>query len=159
MLSALGVVFLYLGAIVDVLDISMSVIASVCCIFAVIEYGGAYPWLVYAVTGVISIVILPRKEAALMYILFFGFYPILKLKLERKKKLLSWVIKESVFNVALALMLLISKLFLTAGSAEPVAIYIAFVVLAEITFPIYDLALTRMIAVYMRKIRPKFKIR
>ena len=159
MLSALGVVFLYLGSLIDVLDISMAVIASVCCIFAVIEFGGAFPWLIYAVTGVLSLLLLPRKEAAVMYLLFFGFYPILKEKLEKKKKLTSWMLKELIFNVALAVMLLLSKLLLTADTAEPWFMYLLFVAIAEITFPIYDLALTRIISLYIYKIRSKFRLK
>ncbi|MBQ3000089.1 MAG: hypothetical protein IJD64_06490, partial [Clostridia bacterium] len=60
MLSALGVVMLGIGSIISVMDISMAVIASLFCIFAVIEYGGAAPWLVFFVTGVLSL-LLPQK--------------------------------------------------------------------------------------------------
>ena len=38
MLVALGVIFLCLGALIEVLDISMAVIASIFAIFAVIDY-------------------------------------------------------------------------------------------------------------------------
>ncbi|MBQ8850692.1 MAG: hypothetical protein IJ011_10205 [Clostridia bacterium] len=158
-LSALGVVLLYVGALISVLDISMAVIASICCIFAVIEYGGYYPWLIYAVTGVLSLLVLPQKEAAVMYILFFGFYPIIKEKLEKKKKLLSWILKEVIFNVALCVMLVLSHFLLAADASEPAILYVVFVILAEIAFPLYDLALTRMISLYIYKIRSKFKIK
>lgn len=157
MLSAVGVVLLYFGAILQVMDISMAVIASVLCVFAVIEYGGYYPWLIYAVTGVIAIIILPQKEAAAVYILFFGFYPIIKEKLEKKKRIVSWVLKEVIFNISLAIMLAMSALLMTADAAEPLFIYIILAVLAEIVFPIYDIALTRVITLYIRKLRPKFK--
>ena len=80
MLSALGVVVLGIGSVLSVMDISMAVIASLFCIFAVIEYGGAAPWLVFLVTGVLSL-LLPQKAPAAMYLLFFGYYPILKDKI------------------------------------------------------------------------------
>ena len=159
LMSALGVVFLYFGSLVEVMSISMAVIASVCVILAVTEFGGAYPWLIYAVTSTASILVLPRKEAAIAYILFFGFYPILKGRLEKKNKLLSWIFKELIFNCALAIDLLLSSLLLTAGNAEPLPIFIAYIVLAEIAFPLYDLALQRVVLMYMRKIRPKFKLK
>ena len=85
LLAALGVVLLYLGSLVEVLDVSMAVIVSLFCIFAVIEYGGSAPWLIYAVTGVLSLILLPIKTPALLYLLFFGYYPILKEKLEKRK--------------------------------------------------------------------------
>ena len=83
MLSALGVVVLYLGSIIEVIDISMAVIASVFAIFAVIEYGAGAAWSIYAITGILSAVLLPNKFPALMYILFFGFYQIVKEKIEK----------------------------------------------------------------------------
>ena len=159
LLAALGVVVLYIGSVIQVMDISMAVIASVFCVFAVIEYGGSYPWLIYAVTGVLSLVLSDYKEAAAMYILFFGFYPIIKEKLEKKKKFVSWILKEVIFNVALAVMLAASKLLLTAGASEPWYFYVAFVALAEVAFPLYDVALTRMISLYIFKLRSKFKIK
>ena len=73
-LSALGVVLIYFGSLIEVLDMSAAVLASVGCIFAAIEFGGAYPWLIYAVTGVLSLILVPNPISALMYILFFGFY-------------------------------------------------------------------------------------
>ena len=159
MLAALGVVFLYIGSIVQVMDITMAVVASLCCAFAVIEYGGSYPWLIYAVTSVASLIVLPQKEAAVIYILFFGFYPILKKTLEKRRKLTAWILKELIFNVSLAVMLILSSLLLTADSAEPLPVFLLFVIIAEITFPIYDIALTRLITIYVYRLRKKFKIK
>ena len=159
MLSALGVVFLYIGSVIQVMDITMAVVASICCVLAVIEFGGSYPWLVYAVTGVASLIILPQKEAAVIYILFFGFYPILKQKLEKKRRLTAWILKELIFNVSLAVMLILSSLLLTADGTEPLPVFLSFVAIAEVTFPIYDIALTRLITVYVYRIRKKIKIK
>lgn len=160
LLAALGVVAISVGSFIQVMDISMAVIASVFGIFAVIEYGGSYPWLIYAVTGVIALVVSPySKEAAAMYVLFFGYYPIIKEKLEKKRRLVSWILKEVIFNIALAIMLVASKLLLTAYASEPWYMYAAFAFLAEIAFPLYDIALTRVISLYIRKIRPKFRLK
>jgi hypothetical protein len=46
MLSALGVVLLYIGSLVEALDLSAAVLASLACIIAVIEYGKGAPWAV-----------------------------------------------------------------------------------------------------------------
>ena len=158
-LSALGVVTLYLGSFISVLDMSMAVIASVFTVIAVIEYGKGAPWLVYAVTGILSLVLLPEKSPALLYICFMGFYPIIKEKLESKRKIVSWVFKEVIFNVTLAVMLLLSNLVFSPTAEEPWYWMLIFVILAEIVFPIYDLALTRVISFYIYKLRPRFKFR
>ena len=158
-LSALGVVVIYLGRLLSVMDISMAVIASLFCAIAVIEYGKAAPWLVYAVTGALSLILLPDNTAAWIYTLFFGFYPIIKSKFEKLKKPLAWFLKELIFNVSLAVMLIAEKLLLTADTEEPLILYIIFIILAEVVFPLYDLVLTRLTVLYIRRIQPKFKFK
>ena len=115
MLSALGVILLYIGSIIDVLDISMAVLASLACIIAVIEYGKSAPWAIYGVTTVLSLILLPNKTPAVFYAVFFGFYPILKEKLERKPKLVCWMLKELVFNVCLAIIITLYMLLFFQG--------------------------------------------
>ncbi len=159
MLTALGVVLLYLGSMIELVDIALAVLASLLCVFAVIEYGGSAPWLVFAVTGILSLILLPQKTPAVMYLLFFGYYPILKEKLERRSRVVSWVLKELVFNASLALMLLLSHTTMVAPGAEPLLLYAAFVLLAEVVFPIYDIALTRLISLYLYRLRRRFRIK
>ena len=156
-LSALSVVLLYVGSVTQVLDMTMAVLASLCTVVAVIEYGGMTPWLVYAVGGILALIIVPYPETAFMYILFFGFYPILKEKLEKKKRWISWLLKEVIFNISLCVMALLSKFLFVAEDAEPVIVTVLFFILAEIAFPLYDIALTRLITIYIFKIRPKLK--
>ncbi|MBQ9783578.1 MAG: hypothetical protein IJW44_03565 [Clostridia bacterium] len=158
LLAALGVVLLYLGSMIEVLDISMAVIVSLFCIFAVIEYGGSAPWLIYTVTAVLSLLLLPNKTPAVLYLLFFGYYPILKEKLERKSRPVSWILKELIFHAALVVMLVLYHITLTAENASPWFFYAAFILLAEIAFPLYDIALTRLISLYLFKLRKLFRI-
>ena len=158
-LSALGVVFLYVGALIEVLDISAAVLASVGCILAVIEFGGVYPYLVYALTGTLSLIFVPRPEATFMYLLFFGFYPILKLKLERKNKLVSWILKEIIFNISLVAIIFCYKRVFISEVSEPPLIVVATILLCEVTFPVYDLALTKIKLFYVKKIRPKINFK
>ncbi|MBO5884146.1 MAG: hypothetical protein J6Q78_07045 [Clostridia bacterium] len=158
MLSALGVVLLYMGALIEVIDISMAVIASLLCVFAVIEYGGSAPWLVFAVTGVLSLLLSPRTPS-MMYVVFFGYYPILKEKLEAKGKKISWIFKEVIFNVALVIMLVLLKTLFMTTADIPIELVVIAVVLAELVFVLYDFALTRLISLYIFKIRSRLKIK
>ncbi len=158
MLSALGVVILGIGSVISVMDISMAVIASLFCVFAVIEYGGAAPWLVFLVTGVLSL-LLPQKAPAAMYLLFFGYYPILKEKLEKRPKAVAWILKEAVFQVALVAMLLLYHFLFMASGTTPWTMYVLLALIAEIVFPIYDIALTRLITLYLFRLRKRFRIK
>ena len=71
----------------------------------------------------------------------------------------AWIAKEIVFNGALFVMLMLSRFFLLGAETEPLGIFVVFVVLAEITFPVYDLALTRLISFYVFRLRNRFRIK
>ena len=115
MLCALGVILLMLGAFIEVIDLSVAVIASFLCIYAVIEIGGAYPWLIWIVTSLISLLFLPLKTPAIFYALFAGYYPMVKEKLEKRfSPTIAIPLKLAVFHVSLALMYGALRLFLPA---------------------------------------------
>ena len=158
MLVALGVVLLWIGSVLEVAEISMAVVASLLCIIAVIEYGGAWPWLVFAATSVLSLVLLPNKGVALTYALFFGYYPILKERLERLPRVWQWVLKELIFNAAMAVILVMWRilLFPTAGKM-PLMMIAMLVAVFELVFLLYDIALTRLISLYLFRLRKRFR--
>jgi hypothetical protein len=159
MLCALSVVVLYLGAVMEVVDISVAVIASLLAVIVVIEYGGVWPWVVYGVTSLLALLLLPNKTPALMYVLFFGFYPIVKEKIESmRQRVTQWVVKEAVFNVALAVMIWLSLLFFTED-AMMWELVVIFAVLANVAFVLYDVAMTRLISLYIYKLRSRFRIK
>ena len=169
-LSALGVAIIALGFVVEVLDLSAAAIASFICVFAVIEIGGIYPWLIFAVTGALSVILLPTNLGAWCYVLFFGYFPILKEKIERLKKPFAWVIKMAIGNVAFAILLfgvgtltygtglsfteLVNKVFETDFGT---GMAIAMVAMVEALFVLYDIALTRLITFYFKRLRHRFK--
>lgn len=155
-LAALGVICLALGSLVQVLDLSMAVIASLFVVFAVIELGDKYAWLVYAVTAILSVLLIPAKTAPLVYLCFAGFYPIIKAKLEgRMARVLSWILKIVLFNAMLALaVFLLLKVFLIS---VPSPHYYWFLLLLTPVFLLYDVALTRLVTFYLFKIRDRFR--
>ena len=156
-LSAIGVVLLSIGPLIDVLDASLAVLASILCIVAVIEYGKAAPWLVFSVTAVLSLVLMPQNSAAIMYLLFFGYYPILKEKLEKLSRVLSWVLKELIFNAAMAVCIVVIKLLFLPTAEVSALTYVILVLICEAVFVLYDIALTRLITFYIYRLRPRFK--
>ena len=160
MLVALGVIFLGIGALIEVLDIYMAVIASICVIIPMIEYGKGTPWMVYGAISVLSLLLLPNKFPAALFALFAGFYPILKEKFEKLNKVICWILKEAVFNVSLAAMAIATYFLTTTGDntlfTSPLFIAVA-VVAAELVFVLYDVALTRLISFYIIKLRHRFK--
>lgn len=156
LMSALGVIILYLGALIEVLDLSMAVVASLFVIVAVIELGGIYPWLVYAVTAALSLLLLPNKFGGAVYFAFAGFYPIIKEKLERVPGVICLVLKFIVFNLCLLAMYGVARLISVTLQLE-YALWVIAVTL-NLLFVLYDIALTRLIGAYVHVWRRRFKI-
>ena len=110
MLSALGVVVLAIGSVFQTLDLTTAALAAFFCIYAVIEIGGAYPWMVWGVTSFLGLLLLPQKSPAVFF-LFIGCYPILKEKLERLSKALCLALKLAIFHAMAGLFLLTMRIF------------------------------------------------
>lgn len=164
---ALGIILLYIGSLIEVLNISMAAIASLICIIAVIEYGGLYPLMIFGATAILSMLLLPEKFTPTIYALLIGYYPILKELIERlgkngrlSKKIalpLQYLIKLLFFNAALAAVVLVAVYILILPESAEWLQIVTFC-LANLTFLVYDLALTRMISTYVFRVRSRFKL-
>jgi len=157
-LSALGVLLLALGAFVEVLDLSMAALASLLVVLAVIELGGKYPYLIYAVTAVLGLLLLPNKTPAVLYTLFAGFYPIVKAGLERKlSRVLAWVLKLVIFNACLALAAFVAVKLVLPDAALILSYWWLLPIVGTPIFVIYDIALTRLISTYIQRWRTRLR--
>ncbi|MCI8332806.1 MAG: hypothetical protein HFE78_08285 [Clostridiales bacterium] len=158
MLSALGCTLLLVGSFSDLFDLTFACSVSFIVVFTVIELKRPYPLLVYFVTGTISIFILPVKFAALVYLLFSGIYPIIKGALETRlhNMFLLWFVKLLYFNAVLTAIIVIAKYILlpTEQDLMPVFLY----VMGNLTFVLFDYALTKLISLYLFKLRAKLRI-
>ena len=160
MLIALGVLFLWLGSLLDVLDLSTAALAAILVVYAVLELGGLYPFALWLGTSFLGLLLLPQKSPALAYALFAGYYPALKATLEKHlSRLLAWVLKFSAFALSVGAFLLLLKLFFP-GSLSEYAVYSwmppVLAALALLCFVVYDIALTRLILVYYAKLQKHF---
>lgn len=161
-LSALGVLVLFLGSLIDVLDLSAAMIASILCIAVIFEAGRFWPWLTYAVTALLAILLLPNKIPAVIYIMT-GYYPMVKRLVERLPKLVAWVLKLAVFNALLTLFLLICSSFfpnadimLFPSLGREYNILIGYAV-GNFIFVLYDIALKRLIGYYFFVLRDRLR--
>ena len=155
-LAGLGVAVMYLGSFIEILDLTVAVVASLFCIVAVIEIGSKWAWGIYAATSLLSVLLLPNKFPVAVYLFFAGFYPIIKEKLEGKIKprVLSYVLKLIIFNLAFAAIAAVS-IFVLRLPMEGDWLLPALFALGNLTFVVYDLALTRLITMYIVTIRPR----
>ena len=158
LLAALGTALLALGALVDVLDLSMAAIASLTVVFAVIELRGPYPYLVYAVTALLALLLLPAKTPGVIYALFAGYYPVVKAVFERHfPRPVAWLFKILLFNAALALsVFLVVRFFMAPGTVERWHYWL--LLIGTPVFILYDYTLTKLITVYLLRWRGRLRL-
>lgn len=156
MLVSLGTVLLYIGAVTDVLDLSLCAAASLIVVFALIEFGKAYAYTICAATAILSFLILPSKFASLMY-LFASLYTIFKLYFEKPRRVISWLLKLLYFNAVMILCLLAAK-YIFMLPDDGLAADIVLLLLGNAAFVLYDIAVSRLAVVYVFKLRKRFKL-
>ena len=156
-LSALGVVMLYLGAILDILSLTAVAMASLIIYFAYLELRGCYPWMIYAVTGLLALLLIPDKISALCYLLYGGIYPILKAHFERLHPLFAWILKFSAFNTALSILIAISVYVLHLPD-DSLGFTLPAYLLANAAFLLYDIAVSKLLLLYMVRLRKRLRI-
>lgn len=85
-LSGLAVILMFLTGIFPFAEYALPAMAGALLIIMVIEYGYRYALLCFFAVAVLSLLVGPNKEAAVLFAGFFGYYPILKGVLERIKR-------------------------------------------------------------------------
>ncbi len=130
-------------------------IAGALTVIIFIEVGAKWSLAVYLITSILCL-IFAEPEAKLMYILVFGYYPILKVYLERiKNKALQFIIKFAVFNISIASVYLLFAGLAGIDMAEftEYGTYglIGLILLANFAFWLYDKVLVRLTNIYLFK--------
>lgn len=158
---ALSLAMMFMTGIFPFAEYALPAIAGTFLVALVIELGYRTSVIAYIAISLLSALIVPNKEAVVMFIVFLGYYPILKGRLEQiKKRSLEWVMKLLLFNIAIvfAYYLVIQVLGMTEVLEEFNFMKYGLGViwaLGNSTFVIYDIALTRVISMFIQRIRPK----
>lgn len=152
-LTALCVLFLFLGSLLHSVQISMVAVAGLLPAVAVIHCGYGWAAGVYVASGLLALLILPDKACAVWYLAVLGHYGILKSLFEKtKSRVLEWVLKIALFCACIALVyFLFNSFFFTP--LPKYAVWILFAGLL-VCFVLYDIAFTALIAFYNKRIRP-----
>ncbi len=165
-LVALSIVLMLLGSLVEVLDLVALFMASIGLVFAMIEFGRGWPWMIYAATAILSILLLPNKFTACEYAMVVGLLPMLKSYFERLPRVWELVLKYATFNLLFAGTVVVFY-FLLGMPYEAITIFsvtipayivpVALFVLGNICYICYDLLLTRLIIFYYAKLRDRIR--
>ena len=143
------------------LTYTIPAIAGLFVIMPLSEINSKYSFASYIVSSTL-IMIFAEKEAAVLYVCFFGHYPIVKALVEKlKKPVVEWGSKILIFNACvLASYWLLSFVFdIRIEDMGELGKYSAYILLAtaNVVFVIYDIAISRAATVYVYKIHPHIK--
>lgn len=159
-MSALAVVVM-LAAYFPYITYAVPIIAGVVVLITYIETDIKWSLAVYIVSSIFSMLFC-ETEAKLIYVFLFGYYPILKVYIEKiPNKILMYVIKFAVFNASLFVVYgIFAKLFgLEPETFNTFGIYgvAALVVVGNIAFFLYDICLVRVAGIYMARLHKTIK--
>lgn len=149
-------------AVIPFLTYALPAVAGVLIVFIVVEIDKKWAFGVFSAVAILAFLLVPDKEVAMMYIAFFGYYPIIKAVLESRLPVaLSWVVKVLLFNLTMVAAYLV-LIFVMGIEVDEITEYgmIAVPMLlgaGSITFIAYDFALTQIITLYLVKWRKYFK--
>ncbi len=160
--SALSLTCMLMGSFFPFSDYLAPAISGIFILPVVIEYKLPSGILMYLAISLLSLFVTPRKEIVAVFIFFLGWYPFAKLYFDKLKfKTFLWLIKVVVFNLSLSLAYFFIIIIFPIGEVVSefegmsflfISILIFF---ANITFIIYDRALTRLLCLYFNVWRKK----
>lgn len=160
MMAALATAFMLLSYF-PYLTYAIPAIAGLFIMVAVIEIDCKWALGAYISSAFLTF-LLAEPESKLIYICFFGYYPIIKAVLEKiRKPILEWVIKIFIFNGAVLLVY-----FMFAGlfgvSVDEFVEWgkygaIGLLALGNVVFVLYDIAVSRIAMVYIGVLHPKIR--
>jgi hypothetical protein len=94
---------------------------------------------------------MPSHSVALVYILFFGHYPMTKSLAERThRKIFEWLIKLGIFNAAVTAAVLLFSALLYDLTGRTLLLPVLYLV-GNVAFVIYDMAFSGLIDMYLKR--------
>lgn len=166
MVTALCLLLMFFTGLIPVATFAIPAMAGLFLTVLLIEIGAKWAFLAFLAVAFLALFLAPDKEAAYIFLAFFGYYPILKAFIERiHSRVLEWTAKLAVFNGAIigcySLILFVFRIpnFVGEFGGYSSAFIWVLLLLGNGVFILYDVACTRLVALYLRVLRPKLSKR
>ncbi len=100
-LSALSLASMFIAVLMPFLYLIMPMVASCLIYIMAMETTPRWSLLTYAAVSVLSLFIAPNKSASLVFILFFGYYPLLRMLMNRwHARVVAFIVRLAIYNAA-----------------------------------------------------------
>ncbi len=159
MALALTVICLYAAATLSTGKLVALGLSSLFVCICISQFGVRYGIVLYIGASILSLLLIPNKMFVLLYVLFTGYYPVVKLYIEKLKKIQAeWILKFLFFNLILVLIYIVFKLFFTPALDSAITglvlRYLWLVIIGlELIFIIYDWMLSYLVGYYHQFLR------
>ncbi len=160
--SAFCLISMFLTGVFPLLYLVLPMIAGVLLLIVVMEVGIEWAWVTYIAVGLLSLFVTYDKEAALIFILFFGCYPLVRYYLNRlPAKPLRTAIKLLLFNASMILYFYLNTyLFGMQDLLEELQEYgrhagKIMLLLLNPFFVMYDISLDGLCEMYTKILKPR----
>lgn len=160
-ISSVSVVLMFMTGLVPFLTYTLPAVSGALLAIIVIEINKKWATGAYIAISLLSLLIVADKEAAMFFVAFFGYYPIIKEVIENKlPKILEWVVKLLLFNVAavVAYAVIIYVFGIPFDELEKYGKYSVLILLAmgNVIFVLYDYCMTSLITLYYQRWQKSF---
>lgn len=100
-MAALAITVMFLGTLIPIATFVCPMVCMLLLTFVLGMTGTRVGWAWYAAVAVLSLLLVPDKEACAVFV-FFGYYPIVKPWFDRQRMAFVW--KLVLFNVSILVM-------------------------------------------------------
>ena len=155
--AALGLALLFLAGVLPTGRLAVVCVAGMLTAFVLISVG--LPWSIgcFVATALLALLLPAQKGPGLLYAAFLGYYPIIRLLLERRRAaMLRLICKLAVFNAAFLLLLAFASAVMADTLPADWSVLLL-VAAGNAGFLFYDLALSQVILFYLRRLVGKMK--
>ena len=161
-ITALCLIMMILTEFISIGTYALPMLAGMLLLITAKELEPKWSWMVFAAASILSIFFVVDKEAVFFFVLFFGYYPVLKTQIERLKlALVQYILKFCTFNAAMVAFFYSSIFVLKIPKASFVVFgqYLPgiLLIIANLVFILYDKVLARTTAIYVCRWRRKVR--
>lgn len=162
--SALCLVTMFLAGVLPALYLLLPGIAGILLMIIAAEVNTGWAFLTYLAVGLLSMFITFDKEAALIFIMFFGHYPILRFYIQKINiKPIRLAVKLLLFNICIIAFFYVTVYIFGLKEMleefDDLGKYGAYIMLgiSNLVFLFYDFDLNYMYRLYRSRLMPKFR--
>lgn len=100
-IASLCMLCMFLTGVFPMFYLILPMLASGLIFLMALETSTYWGFLTYISVGLLSVFVTPNKDAALAFLIFFGYYPLLRPKMEHSRlRLLAFLLRLALFNAA-----------------------------------------------------------